>query len=632
MHADVDGDGRRDRAGRAGRREAAGFRRYVDFVSRAVPATRCATSSTATSTRRSTCSRPNLARLAALGGFRRLAPEGRRSTCTTRGRSGCSRSRRCTPGCRRTTRSRSTPSSPTWTRSPGVFFPRGGMHAVPRALAGAAEKHGVEIRYGTTVAAVERAATAPSPCTPRTASGSPCDVVVLNPDLPVAYRELLGARAVAVRRLRYSPSCFLLLAGSTRDVRRTRAPHDLLRARPGAGCSTSCSTRPADERPVAPRHQPDARPTRRWRRTGGRSTTCSFPTPNLDAADRLARGSARATATRWCARSRRAATPGSATASRSSTSRRRWTGRPAGMERGTPFAAAHTFGQTGPFRPRQPVGRERRVRRVRARSPGVGVPMVLISGRLAAERVTARGTRALTPRPPGGRRAPAKSGWARSGGGLYARGPGLPRSIRLTLSPTTTTRVGAGLRPPARPAGLLGATAARGRRDRGRLAPAAGAAAVPGQHHPVLRGAARQPRQLAGPRPGDRGRRARAAVLARPRHRRDARRRDHRPAPALGGARAVVRAAAARTAAVQPRRLLGLTSRGSCSCPAPTRTPPGSSRCPAGSRTASTRSGRRPRRRTARSGSLSRGVVALVGNNVHLGVLCFRALALPACC
>ena len=28
----------------------------------------------------------------------------------------------------------------------GVFFPRGGMHAVPRALAGAAEKHGVELR------------------------------------------------------------------------------------------------------------------------------------------------------------------------------------------------------------------------------------------------------------------------------------------------------------------------------------------------------------------------------------------------------------------------------------------------------------------------------------------------------
>ena len=77
----------------------------------------------------------------------------------------------------------------------GVYFPRGGMHAVPRALAGAAEKHGVRIRYDTTVSRVE---TSGRPghrrCTPPTASGSPADVVVLNPDLPVAYRDLLPPR------------------------------------------------------------------------------------------------------------------------------------------------------------------------------------------------------------------------------------------------------------------------------------------------------------------------------------------------------------------------------------------------------------------------------------------------------
>jgi phytoene desaturase len=31
----------------------------------------------------------------------------------------------------------------------GVFFPKGGMHAVPRALAAAAQKHGVEFMYNT---------------------------------------------------------------------------------------------------------------------------------------------------------------------------------------------------------------------------------------------------------------------------------------------------------------------------------------------------------------------------------------------------------------------------------------------------------------------------------------------------
>ena len=57
-----------------------------------------------------------------------------------------------------------------------------------------------------------------------------------------------------------------------------------------------------------------------------------------------------------------------------------------GMERGTPFAAAHTFGQTGPFRPRNRWG-ENVVFAGSGTHPGVGVPMVLISGRLAAERI-----------------------------------------------------------------------------------------------------------------------------------------------------------------------------------------------------------------------------------------------------
>src|SRR4029453_7987426 len=37
----------------------------------------------------------------------------------------------------------------------GLFFPVGGLHAVPVAMAAAAEKHGVQIRYSTPVARVE---------------------------------------------------------------------------------------------------------------------------------------------------------------------------------------------------------------------------------------------------------------------------------------------------------------------------------------------------------------------------------------------------------------------------------------------------------------------------------------------
>jgi len=58
-----------------------------------------------------------------------------------------------------------------------------------------------------------------------------------------------------------------------------------------------------------------------------------------------------------------------------------------GMERGAPFASAHTFMQTGPFRPGNLWG-ENVVFTGSGTQPGVGVPMVLVSGRLAAERIT----------------------------------------------------------------------------------------------------------------------------------------------------------------------------------------------------------------------------------------------------
>ena len=59
-----------------------------------------------------------------------------------------------------------------------------------------------------------------------------------------------------------------------------------------------------------------------------------------------------------------------------------------GMHLGTPFSLAHTFRQTGPFRP---PNVEKRVPGVffagSGTVPGVGVPMVLISGKLAADRI-----------------------------------------------------------------------------------------------------------------------------------------------------------------------------------------------------------------------------------------------------
>jgi phytoene desaturase len=62
-----------------------------------------------------------------------------------------------------------------------------------------------------------------------------------------------------------------------------------------------------------------------------------------------------------------------------------------GMAKGTPFAAAHTFGQTGPFRPSN-LAFDNVVFVGSGTQPGVGVPMVLISGKLAAERIIGKPT------------------------------------------------------------------------------------------------------------------------------------------------------------------------------------------------------------------------------------------------
>jgi phytoene desaturase len=61
----------------------------------------------------------------------------------------------------------------------------------------------------------------------------------------------------------------------------------------------------------------------------------------------------------------------------------------AGMAAGTPFSAAHNLWQTGPFRPDNlHAGLSNVVFVGSGTRPGVGVPMVLISGKLAAQRIT----------------------------------------------------------------------------------------------------------------------------------------------------------------------------------------------------------------------------------------------------
>ncbi len=98
----------------------------------------------------------------------------------------------------------------------GVFVPEGGMHMMGAGLAAAVTKAGVDIRYDTAVTSITRAADGRvTGVVVEGAEHIAADVVVCNPDLPVAYRELLPElKAPRVARSgQYSPSCVLWVAG-----------------------------------------------------------------------------------------------------------------------------------------------------------------------------------------------------------------------------------------------------------------------------------------------------------------------------------------------------------------------------------------------------------------------------------
>ncbi|SIQ62635.1 phytoene desaturase family protein [Micromonospora avicenniae] len=269
----------------------------------------------------------------------------------------------------------------------GVWFPRGGMHSVSRAMAGAAEKHGVQIRYDTTVTRVETAHGRATGVLTADGELIPADVVVLNPDLPVAYRDLLppGPR----RRLSYSPSCVVLHVGSSQGYGRI-AHHNIHFGRSWRGTFDEVIRRgelmsdPSLLVTNPSRTDPSVAPP-------GRHTYYVLaPVPNLERAPLDWRGGL---AGRYADQligtleERGYVGFGSGIEVLRTVTPAEWADQ--GMAAGTPFAAAHSFLQTGPFRP---GNLHRTLPNVvfvgSGTQPGVGVPMVLISGKLAAGRVT----------------------------------------------------------------------------------------------------------------------------------------------------------------------------------------------------------------------------------------------------
>ena len=328
---------------------------------------------------------PNLARLIALGGFRKLAPKVNQFLKDPRTQKVYS------------FQAMYAGVSPQQALAiyaviaymdsvNGVFFPKGGMHAVPRALAGAAEKHGVTFKYSTTVTSIERKNGRATAVLTDKGERIPCDVVVLNPDLPVAWRDLLGKQPRSVKRLKYSPSCATLLIGSSKTYDHL-AHHNIHFGKSWAGVfdelikKKTLMSDPSILVTVPSKDDPALAPA------GKSSYYVLFPTPNLSADIDWEKIGPRYRNEMIKSLEDRGYTGfGDAIEVEQLTTPLDWKNQ--GMEQGAPFASAHTFFQTGPFRPKNLAkGFENIVFAGSGTQPGVGVPMVLISGRLAAERI-----------------------------------------------------------------------------------------------------------------------------------------------------------------------------------------------------------------------------------------------------
>ncbi|MDT5073680.1 MAG: phytoene desaturase [Mycobacterium sp.] len=268
----------------------------------------------------------------------------------------------------------------------GVYFPRGGMRSVPDALAGAAADAGVEFRYGATVSSLERAGSRVSAVLTEDGERIACDAVVLTTELPDTYR-MLDRRPRRLLPLRAAPSAVVVHLGcraspiedahhtilfgdaweqTFRDIiddGRVMSDPSLLVTRPTA--SDQSLAPPGRDLLYVLAPAPNlSRGKVNWGRDGDAYVhdmldTVTSRLPHLGADVEVLdvvdpQGWARQ-----------------------------------GMFAGTPFALAHTFAQTGPFRPANKVrGIDNVVLAGSSTVPGVGVPTALLSGRLAADRIT----------------------------------------------------------------------------------------------------------------------------------------------------------------------------------------------------------------------------------------------------
>jgi len=103
----------------------------------------------------------------------------------------------------------------------GIWFPEGGLHALPRALERLAREVGVRLSYRTAVRSITFEGKRATGVKLEDGTEVAADLVLCNADLPWAYRNLIDPGVTRLRRaekLRYTSSGYMLYLGLDRRV------------------------------------------------------------------------------------------------------------------------------------------------------------------------------------------------------------------------------------------------------------------------------------------------------------------------------------------------------------------------------------------------------------------------------
>lgn len=271
----------------------------------------------------------------------------------------------------------------------GIWYPDGGLHEIPRALARVAEDLGAIIHYDSAVRRIDVAAGRATGCTLADGRRVAADVVLCNADLPWAYRNLIAPEASRLRgadRLRYTSSAYMMYLGTRRSFP-TLIHHNVFFGRDYRGSFDDLFRRhriPAEPSfyvNVAARTDGSVAPA------GRDGIYVLVPVPHRDARLDWAAEGARLRAHVFARLAACGADLRHAVEVEHHVTPDDWA-ETLNLERGAAFGLSHDFFQVGVLRPANQDPRVRNLFFVGASTqPGTGLPMVLLSARLATERI-----------------------------------------------------------------------------------------------------------------------------------------------------------------------------------------------------------------------------------------------------